>query len=157
MTDDLPPSAAPPRPLPGVHTPTVSSFDDALTLRYILFSFRGRVPRRTWWLYAVLGPLLISAMAEMLLGIVGVAERNAESISSLLLLWPCAAVSAKRWHDRGRSGWWALLLFLPMLGLISTALLALAGLGLLWTLIENGLRRGTPGPNRFGAVPRPHL
>jgi uncharacterized membrane protein YhaH (DUF805 family) len=116
----------------------LSSFDDALPIPRILFSFRGRVPRKTWWLYGVLGPLLISAMAEMLLGIVGVAERSAESLSSLLLLWPCVAVSAKRWHDRDKSGWWTLILIVPVLGMI-------------WTLVENGLRRGTVGPNRFGA------
>ncbi len=115
-----------------------SSFDDALPIPYILFSFKGRVPRRTWWLYGVFGPVLFTAMAEMLLGIVGVAERSAESLSTLILMWPCAAVSAKRWHDRDKSGWWVLILLIPLLGM-------------LWTLIENGMRRGTVGPNRFGA------
>ncbi|MEP7102960.1 MAG: DUF805 domain-containing protein [Burkholderiales bacterium] len=115
-----------------------SPFDDPLSVSQILFSFRGRVPRKVFWLYGVLGPLLISVMLEMLLGIVGVSERRAEMLTTLLLVWPCAAVSVKRWHDRDKSGWWALVYLIPLIGL-------------LWTLIANGLLRGTVGPNRFGA------
>ena len=115
-----------------------STFDDPLSTAQILFSFRGRVPRKVFWLYGVLGPLLVSVMAEMLLGIVGVPERGAEMVTTLLLVWPCAAVSVKRWHDRDKSGWWALVYLIPLIGL-------------LWTLIANGLLRGTVGPNRFGA------
>ena len=109
-----------------------------MPLRQILFSLRGRVPRKVFWLYGVLGPLLASVMIEMLLGIAGAAERTADITASLLLLWPCLAVAVKRWHDRDKSGWWALVYLIPLIGL-------------LWTLLGNGLRRGTPGPNRFGA------
>ena len=104
----------------------------------ILFSFRGRVPRKVYWLYGVLGPLLVSVMAEMLLGIVGVSERKAELATSVLLIWPCAAVAVKRWHDRDKSGWWVLINLIPLAGLV-------------WSLIENGLLRGSAGANRFGA------
>jgi len=114
-----------------------SPFDDTLSVPQILFSFRGRVPRKAFWLYGVLGPLLVSLMLEMLLGIVGVSERRTEMLTTLLLVWPCAAVSVKRWHDRDKSGWWALVYLIPLIGL-------------LWTLIANGLLRGTTGPNRFG-------
>ena len=117
---------------------THSRFDDALSTPQILFSFRGRAPRKVFWLYGVLGPLLVSLMAEMLLGIVGVSERRAEVLTTLLLIWPCAAVSVKRWHDRDKSGWWALVYLIPLIGV-------------LWTLIAIGLLRGTAGPNRFGA------
>ena len=115
-----------------------SPFDDAMPMRQILFSFQGRVPRKVYWLYGVLGPLLVSAMAEMLLGIVGVGERKSELLTSVLLVWPCMAVAVKRWHDRDKSGWWVLINLVPFIGLV-------------WALIENGLRRGSVGPNRFGA------
>jgi uncharacterized membrane protein YhaH (DUF805 family) len=120
--------AAPPGP---------SRFDDPMSTWQILFAFRGRVPRKVFWLYGVLGPLLVSVMLEMLLGIVGVPERRAEALTSLLLVWPCTAVSVKRWHDRDKSGWWVLVYLIPVIGL-------------LWTLIANGLLRGTRGANRFG-------
>jgi uncharacterized membrane protein YhaH (DUF805 family) len=115
-----------------------SRFDDALSAPQILFSFRGRVPRKVFWLYGVFGPLLVSAMLEMLLGIVGIGERRAEFVTSALLAWPCVAVAVKRWHDRGKSGGWVLILLVPVLGM-------------LWALIENGLLRGSVGANRFGA------
>ena len=115
-----------------------SPFDDPLSMLQILFSFRGRVPRKVFWLYGVLGPLLVSVMLEMLLGIVGVSERRVEMLTTLLLVWPCTAVSVKRWHDRDKSGWWVLVYLIPLVGV-------------LWTLIANGLQRGTAGPNRFGA------
>lgn len=114
-----------------------SPFDDPMPMGQILFGFRGRVPRKVFWLYGVLGPLLFSAIAEMLLGIVGVPEGRAEVATSLMLVWPCTAVSVKRWHDRGRSGWWVLVYLIPVIGV-------------LWTLVANGLMRGTSGPNRFG-------
>ena len=121
-------------PTPGSRSP----FDDPLSTAQILFSLRGRVPRKVFWLYGVLGPLLVSVMLEMLLGIAGVSARRAELLTALLLVWPCTAVSVKRWHDRDKSGWWALVYLIPLIGL-------------LWTLLTNGLRRGSVGANRFGA------
>jgi uncharacterized membrane protein YhaH (DUF805 family) len=121
-----------------VNTGAPSAFDDPIPLSQVLFSFRGRVPRKLFWLYGVLGPLLVSVMLEMLLGIVGIGDRRAEAVSSLILVWPCAAVAVKRWHDRNKSGWWVLITFIPLVGM-------------LWALVENGLLRGTVGPNRFGA------
>jgi uncharacterized membrane protein YhaH (DUF805 family) len=115
-----------------------SPFDDPMPFSQIAFSFQGRVPRKVFWLYGVLGPLLLSSMIELLLGIVGVGERSAQLVATLLLAWPCAAVAAKRWHDRDRSGWWVLVLLIPLVGLV-------------WSLVVNGLRRGTVGPNRYGA------
>jgi uncharacterized membrane protein YhaH (DUF805 family) len=114
-----------------------SPYDDAMSPARILFSFRGRVPRKVYWLWGILGPLLFSMIAEMLLEIVGMPERRAETLTSALLLWPCAAVSVKRWHDLDRTGWWVLLHLVPLIGMI-------------WTLIANGTRRGTVGANRFG-------
>jgi uncharacterized membrane protein YhaH (DUF805 family) len=114
-----------------------SPFDDPMPTAQILFGFRGRVPRKVFWLYGVLGPLLVSVMAEMLLGIVGVSERRAELLTTALLVWPCAAVGVKRWHDRDKSGWWVLVWLIPLIGW-------------LWTLIGNGALRGSVGPNRFG-------
>ena len=114
-----------------------SPFDDPMSTRQILFGLRGRVPRKVFWLYGVLGPLLVSAMAEMLLGIVGIEDRRAEIVTSLLLIWPFTAVSVKRWHDRNHTGWWVLVYLIPVIGV-------------LWTLVANGLVRGTAGPNRFG-------
>jgi uncharacterized membrane protein YhaH (DUF805 family) len=109
-----------------------------MPLRQILFGFKGRIPRKAYWLYGVLGLLLVSVMVTLLLGIAGVDERTAEVVANLLILWPVAAVSVKRWHDRDKSAAWLLINLVPVLGVI-------------WSLVENGLLRGTVGGNRFGA------
>ena len=61
-------------------------------------------------------------------------------ILTLLLLWPSICLYAKRWHDRDKSGWWSLIIFVPIIGSI-------------WILVELGFLRGTEGPNRFGPDP----
>lgn len=121
-------------PTPGA---TPSPFDDPMPLPQILFSLRGRIPRKTFWLYGVLALLLVSVILNLLLGIAGFSDRVAEGVPNLVILWPTIAISVKRWHDRNKSGWWVLINVIPVVGFF-------------WTLIENGLLRGTVGPNRFG-------
>lgn len=40
------------------------------------------------------------------------------SVFSLVMLVPSLSYGARRLHDMGRSGWWQLLLFIPVLGFI---------------------------------------
>ncbi|MFT8243510.1 DUF805 domain-containing protein [Roseomonas sp. BN140053] len=53
---------------------------------------------------------------------------------------PGLAGMTRRWHDRGRSGWWNLLVLVPVIGWI-------------WLFISLGCRDGTRGPNRYGPDP----
>ena len=46
----------------------------------------------------------------------------------------------KRCHDRDKSGWWCLLLLIPVVGTI-------------WAIIDLGVLAGTLGENRFGPDP----
>jgi uncharacterized membrane protein YhaH (DUF805 family) len=88
----------------------------------------------------VAAPLGLALYFTVLLRVVGVSPRATEVAVNLALLWPALAVSVKRWHDRGKSGWWVLVALVPLAGW-------------LWVLIENGLLRGDAGPNRFGDAP----
>ncbi len=117
-------------------------------------SFDGRIPRMTFWL-GVLVLLIIEWVLFALFG--GMAMMNLDMsdpaaaeqamsgmwpiwIISLIFLWPSLAIYTKRWHDRDKSGWWSLILFVPLIGFI-------------WFLVECGFLRGTEGPNRFGDDP----
>jgi uncharacterized membrane protein YhaH (DUF805 family) len=106
----------------------------------MLFDPRGRISRRSFWLWGVLALIAAGTFAHALLGIARVRRETAEHIVNVLLLWPAIATSAKRWHDRGKSAWWVLVVLVPVLGW-------------LWALVENGFLRGQPGTNRFGADP----
>lgn len=119
------------------HTFTDNPYAEPMSPAQILFSFNGRIPRKTYWLWGVLALLGAAAGISMLLRIAGVSETTTEMLVQLLVVWPAVAVSVKRWHDRNKSGWWVLINLIPVVGA-------------LWTLVENGFLRGTPGPNRFG-------
>lgn len=123
--------------LPPASFDHASPYAEAMSLPHILFSFSGRIPRTTFWRYGVLGLLLMSLMATLLLGIVGVEVRRAEVLANLLIAWPAAAISVKRWHDRDKSAGWLLINLVPVVGVI-------------WSLVVNGFLRGTVGDNRFG-------
>jgi uncharacterized membrane protein YhaH (DUF805 family) len=114
--------------------------DDTLAPARVFLDPRGRISRRTYWLYGVLALLGLSLLGRALLGIARWRSDEAEMAINLVLLWPAIAISAKRWHDRDKSAWWALVALVPVVGW-------------LWLLLDNGFRRGTPGPNRFGAAP----
>jgi uncharacterized membrane protein YhaH (DUF805 family) len=104
------------------------------------FSFAGRISRRSFWRAGMLPLGGVGLVLGALLNIAGWHGERVEALVNLLLLWPAAAVSAKRWHDRGHSGWWVLVAMVPLLGLVLV-------------LLENGLRGSQPGSNAYGPAP----
>lgn len=58
-------------------------------------------------------------------------------VAFIVLLYAQLAIYAKRFHDRGKSGWWSLVAFIPVIGVF-------------WILIELGMLPGDPGPNAYG-------
>lgn len=90
-----------------------------MTLQQWLFSFKGRIGRRDFWIW--IGVWLVGL--AILFTLAG-AELMPYSTAGLFLsgsLIPAAAVVVKRLHDRNKKGWWALLLsqhgcFLPVTG-----------------------------------------
>lgn len=121
-------------------TPALLPIDEDMPPWRLYLSLQGRIDRRCFWLRGVLALLIVGVVLGMLLEIAGLASELAEGAANLLLAWPLVAVSAKRWHDRNRSGWWVLIMLIPLIGT-------------LWALIDNGFVPGTPGPNRFGDAP----
>jgi uncharacterized membrane protein YhaH (DUF805 family) len=113
------------------------SSTDPTSPRWLLFSFDGRIGRRTWWLWGAAAMVGLAIYLTVLLRVAGVSAQTTDLVVNALLLWPALAVSVKRWHDRDKRGWWALVVFVPVIGWI-------------WALIENGLLAGTVGANRFG-------
>lgn len=111
--------------------------DEADSLRRLLFGFDGRIGRRTWWLWGVGAMLGLGLYATVLLRVAGVSAIYAEGVVNLLLVWPAVALSAKRWHDRGKSAWWVVVALIPVIGWV-------------WMVIENGCLRGDPLGNRYG-------
>lgn len=113
---------------------------DSDSWRFIFGSWRGRVSRRTFWLYGVGILLGLGILGQALLDIAGIDESRAAWIVDGLLVYPALAVSAKRWQDRNRSPLWVLVVLIPVIGWA-------------WAVLDNGFVRGTSGANTFGPQP----
>lgn len=106
--------------------------------------FTGRARRKEYW-YFVLFNIIISVILSAIDGMMG--SYNAEtgmgllgSIYILAILLPAIGVSIRRLHDTGRSGWWLLIGFVPLIGAI--------------VLIVVMLKNSKPGQNQYGANPK---
>jgi uncharacterized membrane protein YhaH (DUF805 family) len=87
--------------------------------------FEGRIGRGTWWLGQLIGLLILGAgMAA-----IGMAAHSGEDstkpglgligitgITYLICVVINVSVSVKRYHDRGKSGWWFFVVFIPLAG-----------------------------------------
>ena len=111
-------------------------------------NFSGRANRKEYW-YAILLQLLIviilqvaAALAQNLnVPLLQLLISVIILIFSLASLCPTFAIAFRRLHDTGRSAWWMLILFVPIVGVVVL---------LVFLLLE-----GEPGENRFGPVPQP--
>lgn len=117
---------------------------EALSPWQLYFGLSGRIDRATFW-QGIWVLTLVSLVVSALLAIAGGVDGRLERRLPLLLLWPGIALSVKRWHDRDHSAWWGVVVLLLLMFLPRGA-----WIGWLWLLLDNGLRPGTPGPNRFG-------
>jgi uncharacterized membrane protein YhaH (DUF805 family) len=107
-------------------------------------TFTGRAARsELWWfvLFILIGNVVFSLVDGLLFG--STAEGQPVSILgavfSLAVFLPSIAVGVRRLHDLDKSGWWYLLVLIPILGAL--------------VLIYFFVQKGTDGPNRFGADP----
>lgn len=98
-------------------------------------TFSGRAARPEYWWFQ-----LFLLIAGFVLGVLSAALPSAiawiATLASIALLVPGVAVTIRRLHDLDRTGWWLLIVFVPLIGLI--------------VLFIFSLSRGTEGPNRFG-------
>jgi uncharacterized membrane protein YhaH (DUF805 family) len=84
--------------------------------------FEGRARRKEYWFF-----ILFNVLISMALGFIDrfIGNVNPDTgigvlsgIYTLGVMIPGMAVSVRRLHDTGRSGWWLLITFLPVIGAI---------------------------------------
>jgi uncharacterized membrane protein YhaH (DUF805 family) len=76
--------------------------------------FQGRAARTEYWMF-VLFNVIISIVLSILQSLLHI-KPFLTSLYSLALLLPSLAVSMRRLHDTGKSGWWLLISLIPFLG-----------------------------------------
>ena len=103
------------------------------------FNFKGRASRsEIWWfsLFCILVSILLHFLDAAVFGDDGVTWLG--GLFSLFNLCPNIMVITRRLHDINRSGWWQLIMLVPLIGFVM----------LYWFV-----KRGDAGPNRFGPDP----
>lgn len=80
--------------------------------------FSGRATRQQYWMFMLFYILIYIGLSliDAALGSSGVGILSL--LFTLGLLVPSTAILARRLHDIGKSGWWMLLLLIPLVGLI---------------------------------------
>ncbi|ADO46372.1 DUF805 domain-containing protein [[Enterobacter] lignolyticus] len=130
-----------------------------MTLQQWLFSINGRIGRRDFWVW--IGIWVLAMIVLFTLAGSGWLSLQTAAFALVCLLWPTAAVTVKRLHDRGKSGIWALLMILAWMLLAGNwAMLPgvwqwgvgrfIPTLIIVMMLIDLGAFVGTQGENKYG-------
>lgn len=123
----------------------------------LLFNPVGRINRATWWLISlanfVLAIVLIFILAALIVSFttepdtaLAELESGRSALPSLVnlallpVIWISVAAGVKRYHDRGKTGFWYLIAFIPIIGPI-------------WQLVELGFLPGERSVNDHGNAP----
>lgn len=114
------------------------TFEDSIkTVLTKYATFTGRAARPEFWWFALFGfivSLIASFIDAILFGI-----DILGTIVGLALIVPQLAVATRRLHDIDKSGWWQLLILVPIIGWI--------------VLIYFYVQPGQASANRFGPPP----
>ena len=109
--------------------------------KYAVFS--GRARRKEYWMFTLFN-VIISFVLGLIDAIVFGAEEGSMGMLGLIyavaVLLPSLAVSVRRLHDTGRTGWWLLIAFIPFLGWIAL---------LIFMVLDS-----QPGDNEYGPNPK---
>ncbi|HEX5082398.1 MAG TPA: DUF805 domain-containing protein [Blastocatellia bacterium] len=106
--------------------------------------FSGRAKRKEYWMFILFNAIFFSILMfiDRMLGTLS-AQGGIGLLSGLYLLavlLPSIAVTVRRLHDTGRSGWWILIYLFPIVGPI--------------ILLVFMLQDSAPGYNQHGPNPK---
>ena len=110
--------------------------------KYAVFS--GRAQRQEYWMFTLFN-IIITLVLFIIAGVIATALEIAAAgllpnLYTLAVLLPGIAVTVRRLHDTGRSGWWLLIAFVPFIGAI--------------VLLVFYVQDSQPGENQFGPNPK---
>jgi len=116
-------------------------------------NFKGRARRKEYWMYTLIFTVLLIALMTIMFSVLSFSdETGIETGPSVYLtvilvivflfahFIPSIALTVRRLHDTGKSGWWYLIVFVPYLGNFVI---------FIFTLID-----GDKGDNKYGSNPK---
>ena len=106
--------------------------------------FSGRARRKEYWMFTIFN-IIFAIVAMILDNVLGIAMAEIGygplyGLYALAMLIPGLAVSVRRLHDVGKSGWMLLIALIPLIGAI-------------WLLVLM-LTDSNPGENQYGSNPK---
>lgn len=104
--------------------------------KYAVFS--GRARRKEYWMFFLFNIIIaiVLGILDSIFSLPGILT----TLYFLAVLIPGIAVSIRRLHDTGRSGWWLLIGFIPVVGAV--------------VLLIVMVLDSKPGENQYGAYPK---
>ncbi len=105
--------------------------------------FGGRARRSEFWYFTLVNIIILivlEVLASAIHGSVGVVFLALASIYALAVFVPTLAVTVRRLHDTGRSGWWYFIALVPAVGVIILLVFECAD--------------SVPGTNQWGPNPK---
>jgi uncharacterized membrane protein YhaH (DUF805 family) len=112
--------------------------------RYVDFKSRSTRPQFWWW---SLWSILIGIGATILDASIGADGNGPVSmLTSIAIFLPSIAVAVRRLHDIGRTGWWYLIVFVPLIGWIVLIVF-------FCTRTQNTANRWGLPPHRYTPIP----
>ena len=116
-------------------------------------NFKGRARRKEYWMYTLIFTVLLIALMTIMFSVLSFSdETGIETGPSVYLtvilvivflfahFIPSIALTVRRLHDTGKSGWWYLIVLVPYLGNFVI---------FIFTLID-----GDRGDNKYGSNPK---
>ncbi|EGK09241.1 DUF805 domain-containing protein [Psychrobacter sanguinis] len=78
------------------------------------FNYKGRARRKEYWYYILVASIII-LIGFTLDGILDTPD-TLSGLAGFILFFPSLAVTIRRLHDIGKSGWWYLISAIPLIG-----------------------------------------
>ncbi len=107
--------------------------------------FSGRAQRMEFWMFTLIN-FLINVALSFVDSTLGLSNPETgvggpiQGLYALAVLLPSIAVAIRRLHDTGRTGWWFLLIFIPVIGWLAL---------LVFYCLDS-----EPGQNQYGPNPK---
>lgn len=101
-------------------------------------NFQGRARRKAYWMF-VLFNVIAAVIANVIDGVLGTGGILG-ALYGLAVLLPGIALGVRRLHDIGKSGWWLLIVLVPLIGPI--------------ILLVFAVMDSQPGDNQYGPNPK---
>ncbi len=104
----------------------------------LYLSAEGRMSRKDYAQYYII-PAIVLYVGALIIDNILHSDGAVSLLMCLVLIWPTVVTLTKRLHDVNKSGWWQMVMIIPIVGFI------------FWVVIA--CTKGDTGVNKYGAEP----